>query len=225
MRDQVRRVTRIVRLLGRSRFRSWGIAALRERSNRAAEAQRAAWLKADGAVAKHSIRTLTEKASKDEHADRLLAALVRVRSARRVIELGTNLGLSGTYMAAALPAGGRLFTVDQSVDRQALARHLFESAGLVDRIEVVTGSFREVVDGVAVEGFDVAFVDGDHTFAATCWLVDTLLRHARAGSVIVVDDINHSSQMQRAWRTIASRPDVAPVSLGDLGVIEVLWVG
>ena len=200
----------------------WGVAALREPRNEVAESQRAEWLKDDGVVGKHSIRTLTEKASKDVHADRLLAALVRCRSAHSVIELGTNVGLSGTYLAGALPDGGRLFTVDQSGDRQALARQLFELAGLADRIEVVLGSFREVAEGVAARGFDVAFVDGDHTFAATCWLVDTLLRYARSGSIIVVDDINHSSEMRRAWRQIASRADVVPISLGDFGVIEVL---
>lgn len=219
VRSQVRNIIRVIRLLANSDFRTWGLSVIRERRNPVAEAQRAVWLRSDEAVGKHTLRAVTQTASKDVHADRLLAALVRSRSARVVIELGTNVGLSGTYMAAALPRDGRLVTVDQSIERQALARQLFESAGLADRIEVVTGTFREVAVGVASSGFDVAFVDGDHTFEATCWLVEVLLRYAHEDAVIVVDDINHSAEMRRAWRAISARPGVTAVALWDLGVI------
>lgn len=200
----------------------WGIAALREPPNQVAETQRAEWLKADGSVGRHAIRTLTERASKDMHAGRLLAALVRSRQPSLVIELGTNVGLSGTYLASALPDDGRLKTIDQSGDRQVLARQLFFAAGVADRIDVITGSFVESVDEAARDGFEVAFIDGDHTYDATLWLVDTLLSHAVPGTVIVLDDINHSPQMRHAWREIRTRPGLASLALTDLGVLEVV---
>jgi predicted O-methyltransferase YrrM len=221
VRSQVRRVTRIGRLLGSRRFRRWGIAALRESSNQVAETQRAEWLKADGSVGRHSIRTLTERASKDVYADRLLAALVRSRKPNLVIELGTNVGLSGTYLASALPARGRLKTIDQSGDRQLLAQQLFYAAGLADRIDVITGSFVEFLDSAAGAGFGIAFIDGDHTYDATVWLVDSLLAYAVPGSVLVLDDINHSAQMRRAWGELRKRPGLASLALTDLGVLEV----
>lgn len=205
-----------------SRFRKWGIAALREPSNHVAETQRAEWLQADGSVGRHSIRTLTERASKDVHADRLLAALVRSRSAHTVIELGTNVGLSGTYLASALPDDGRLKTIDQSGDRQVLARQLFFAAAVADRIDVITGSFVDSLDDVARDGFEVAFIDGDHTYDATLWLVDSLLSYAAPGSVLVLDDINHSAQMRRVWRELRKRPGLASLALTDLGVLEVV---
>ena len=204
------------------RFRQWGIAALREQPNQVAEAQRAAWLKSDGAVGKHSIRTLTERASKDLHADRLLAALVRVRNPGLVIELGTNVGLSGTYMASAMSDHGRLKTIDQSADRQALAKQLFRAAGIDDRVDVITGSFVECLDDAAGAGFGIVFIDGDHTYDATLWLVDSLLSYAVVGSVLVLDDINHSAQMRRVWAELRRRPGLASVALTDLGVLEVI---
>ncbi len=204
------------------RFRQWGLAALREPPNRVAEAQRAEWLKADGSVGKHSIRTLTERASKDVHADRLLAALVRGRKPNLVLELGTNVGLSGTYLASALPDGGRLITIDQSSDRQVLARALFDAAGVADWVDVITGSFAEFLESAAEAGFGIAFIDGDHTFDATLWMVDRLLAHAVPGSVLVLDDINHSPQMRRAWVELRKRPGLASLGLTDLGVLEVI---
>ncbi len=204
------------------RFRKWGIAALREPSNQVAETQRAEWLKADGSVGRHSIRVLTERASKDVHADRLLAALVRSREPGLVIELGTNVGLSGTYLASALPGDGRLKTIDQSGDRQVLAQQLFFAAGVAGRIDVITGSFVDSLHDVASDGFEVAFIDGDHTYDATLWLVDSLLSYAAPGSVLVLDDINHSAQMRRVWRELRKRPGLASLALTDLGVLEVV---
>ncbi len=204
------------------RFRKWGIATLREPSNPVAETQRAEWLKADGSVGKHSIRVLTERASKDVHADRLLAALVRSRRPSLVIELGTNVGLSGTYLAGALPDDGRLKTIDQSGERQRLARRLFDAAGVADRIDVITGSFVDSLDDAARDGFEIAFIDGDHTYDATLWLMDSLLSYAARGSVLVLDDINHSPQMRRVWRDLRRRPGLASLALTDLGVLEVI---
>ena len=204
------------------RFRQWGLAALREPANQAAEIQRAEWLKSDGWVGRHSIRTLTERASKDVHADRLLAALVRSRKPNVVLELGTNVGLSGTYLANALSDRGRLTTIDQSAARQLLARELFAAAGVADRIEVITGSFAESLESAAAAGFGIAFIDGDHTYDATLWLVDSLLAYAVPGSVLVLDDINHSVQMRRAWVELRKRPGLATLGLTDLGVLEVL---
>ena len=218
----MRNVNRVAWLLVVPTFRDWGKAALRERRNRVVEKQRVEWMRSDRMVGDHTIRSVVGIASKDAHAGRVLAALVRSRAAQRVIELGTNVGISGTYLASALPEGGRLVTVDQSADRQAVARELFDRAGVGDRIEVVTGSFGDVLESVAEGGFDVAFVDGDHTFSATIWLVEKLIEHAHRGSLIVVDDIRHSSEMRRAWRSLGARHRVKAISLSDFGALEVV---
>ncbi len=222
LRRELRRATRIVRLLSSRHFRAWGRAALSEPPNHVAEAQRSAWLKSDASVGKHSLRVLAETASKDAYADRLLAALVRSRGAQVVVELGTNIGLSGTYLASALPAGGRLATIDQSADRQALAAGLFSLAGVADRIDIINGSFVETLARAAAAGFDIAFVDGDHTYDATMWLVEKLLASASPGAVLVLDDINHSTQMRKAWADLRAKPGVRSLALTDLGVLEVL---
>lgn len=221
MRSRLRRTTRILRLLSSRHFRAWGRAALSERPNDVVEAQRAAWLKSDATVGRYSLRVLVETASKDAYADCLLAALVRSRGSHVVLELGTNIGLSGTYLASALPSGGRLVTIDQAADRQALAAGLFDLAGVADRIDMVNGSFVATLDRVAASGFDVAFVDGDHTYDATIWLVERLIACARPGAVVVLDDINHSPQMRAAWAELSATPGLHPLALTDMGVLEI----
>ena len=222
VRGAFRNMNRMAYLLVIPTFRDWGRSVLRERRNHVVEKQRVAWMRSDRMIGDHPIRSVVGIASKDAHAGRVLAALVRSTAAQRVIELGTNVGISGTYLASALPEGGRLLTVDQSADRQAVARELFDRAGVADRIEVVTGSFSEVLESVAEGGFDVAFVDGDHTFSATIWLVETLIEHAHPGSLIVVDDIKHSSEMRRAWRSLGAHHRVEAISLSDFGALKVV---
>lgn len=53
---------------------------------------------------------------------RLLEALVFVSGARSVLELGTFTGVGALAMAAALPTGGRVVTLERDPDNASVAR-------------------------------------------------------------------------------------------------------
>ncbi len=91
---------------------------------------------------------------------RFLAFLVRALRSTRVLELGTFTGYSSICMASALPAGGRLVTVDVNEETTEIARRYATEAGVVDRIDYRVGP---AIDTLAeLDGpFDLVFVDAD----------------------------------------------------------------
>lgn len=92
----------------------------------------------------------------------LLAWLVRLAGVRKVVELGTLGGYSGTWIARALPDDGKLITLEKSSKHAAVARANFEKAGLSEKVEVREGDARDRLAELVDEGpFDMVFIDAD----------------------------------------------------------------
>ncbi|MCX5745793.1 MAG: oxygenase MpaB family protein [Proteobacteria bacterium] len=71
---------------------------------------------------------------------KLVQLLLRLAGARRVVEVGTLVGYSGTHIARALPADGHLHTVELSATHAEVARANFVAAGVADRVTVHVGA-------------------------------------------------------------------------------------
>ncbi|MBV8541083.1 MAG: class I SAM-dependent methyltransferase [Pseudonocardiales bacterium] len=95
----------------------------------------------------------------------LLALLVSVTNANRVLEIGTFTGYSTLCMARALPADGRLVTCDISEKWPAIASPYWERAGVADRIHVRIGdageTLAELLAAQGPDSFDFVFIDAD----------------------------------------------------------------
>jgi caffeoyl-CoA O-methyltransferase len=90
----------------------------------------------------------------------LLATLVRLAGARRILELGTFTGYSSISMASALPADGRVITCDVDPEATAIARRYMDESGHGDKIEIRLGPGLETLR--ELEGpFDLVFIDAD----------------------------------------------------------------
>jgi caffeoyl-CoA O-methyltransferase len=116
---------------------------------------------------------------------RLLAELVRLSQATRVLELGTFTGYSSISMALALPAGGRIVTYDIEPGTTAIARRYAEEAGVADRIEFRLGPALDAIPGLEAP-FDLVFIDADkenyvNYYEATLPLLDD-------GGLMIVDN-------------------------------------
>ena len=89
-----------------------------------------------------------------------LATLVRLRGARRILELGTFTGYSSISMASALADGGSIITCDVDPEATAIARRYMDESGYGDRIEIRLGPALETIE--SLEGpFDLVFIDAD----------------------------------------------------------------
>lgn len=137
----------------------------------------------------------------------LLFQLVRRQRPERCLELGTCLGVSAAYQAAALEdnGGGRLVTIEGAPTLVEIARRALDDLGLL-RAEVVTGRFQDVLEPVLEEHgpIDFAFVDGHHDEHATVSYFETIAPRLSPGALLVFDDIAWSPGMTSAWRRIAA---------------------
>ena len=91
---------------------------------------------------------------------RFLATLVALSGARRILEFGTFTGYSSISMASALPADGKVITLDVDREATAIARRYMDESGHGDKIEIRLGPALETLQDV--EGpFDLIFIDAD----------------------------------------------------------------
>lgn len=121
---------------------------------------------------------------------KLLMLLAQLQGARRILEIGTLGGYSTIWLARALPADGRLVTLEANPDYAEVARGNLARAGLAGVAEVRVGPALETLPRLAGEGlapFDVVFIDADKP--STPEYFQWALRLARRGTLIVVDNV------------------------------------
>lgn len=93
---------------------------------------------------------------------KLLSLLVRLAGVKRAVEIGTLAGYSGLCIARALPADGKLFSIDHDPNACRVAREHFDAGGVGDRVVIVQGDGVESLSEIAAEGpFDLVFADAD----------------------------------------------------------------
>ncbi len=121
---------------------------------------------------------------------KLLEILARLVGARSILEIGTLGGYSTMWLARALPADGRLITLELQPKHAEVARANLARAGFDKQVEVRVGSALETLPQLAAEKrgpFDLVFIDADKTSTAAYF--DWALKLTRRGSLIIVDNV------------------------------------
>ena len=118
---------------------------------------------------------------------RLLQVLAAACGARKILEIGALAGYSGIWLARAIPADGRLISLEVSEKHAGVARASLERAGVGDRAEVRVGPATETLPALADDApFDLVFIDADKPGYPA--YLDWALKLTRPGSVIVADN-------------------------------------
>ena len=117
-----------------------------------------------------------------------IAWLLQLTRAKRVLEIGTFVGVSAMYFAKAMPPDGRVVTIEKFDHFAAIARRNFAANGFEGRIELVEGDAHEVLPGLRNRGlFDFAFIDGNkERYADYFRLVEPMMA---PNGIIAVDDV------------------------------------
>jgi predicted O-methyltransferase YrrM len=121
---------------------------------------------------------------------RMLELLARIRGARTILELGTLGGYSTIWLARALPADGRLVTLEVSPAYSEVARGNIARAGLDHLVEQRIGPAIETLPALVAEGagpFDFIFIDADKVSYPD--YLPWTLELAAPGTVIVADNL------------------------------------
>lgn len=121
---------------------------------------------------------------------KLLHLLARLQGARRILEIGTLGGYSTIWLARALPADGRLVTLEADAHHAEVARWNIDRAHLGDRVELRLGAALDSLAALAdeqPEPFDLVFIDADKPSQAD--YLEWALKLTRRGSLIIGDNV------------------------------------
>jgi len=146
-----------------------------------------------------ALRKLREDTASHPHASmqtapeqgQLLHLLARVTGARKTLEVGAFMGYSSTWVALALPPGGKVITCDVSEEYTSRARRTWAEAGVSDRIELRLAPALQTLDAMIAAGesgtFDFAFIDADKGNYLNYY--ERALSLVRPGGLIAVDNV------------------------------------
>ncbi len=141
------------------------------------------------------------------HEGLMVQLFVRMCAARKVVEVGALAGYSAIWIARALPSDGRLITIDKSSAHCALARAHIQRAGLADKVSVLQGDGRQILDKLAVDApFDALFVDADKVSYPhyLSWAAE----HLRSGGIVMAHNAFWGGQI------------LSPQSEDDYGLVR-----
>ncbi len=175
-----------------------------------------------GRVVGRTVGEVARKTSKPYPWSLLLFKLIRKFKPSTCLELGTSLGISAAYQAAALRLNreGEVVTLEGAESSAALARENFRGLGLDNAIMVV-GRFQDTLDSALDRHgpIDFAFIDGHHDEQATLSYFEQIYPFLSERAVLVFDDISWSEGMKRAWSTIEADERIQlSVGLSQLGI-------
>lgn len=162
---------------------------------------------------------------------KLLYVLVVAHGARTILEIGTLAGYSTIWLARALPADGRLITLEYEPKHAEMARANIARAGLAAQVEVRVGAALDTLPQLAAEDagpFDLVFIDADKVNSVAYF--NWALKLTRPGSLIIIDNVvrdgkvidaasrDVSVQGVRAlYEALAAEPRVAATAVQTVG--------
>jgi len=163
---------------------------------------------------------------------KLLYLLAKSIGAEQVLEFGSLGGYSTIWLGRAIPAGGRLVTLEAEPRNAEVASENIGRAGLGDLVDLRVGPVLDQLPQLEAEGagpFDLTFIDADkiHTPDYFAWALD----HSRPGSLIISDNVVRFGGLadpdsddptipaqRRLHEMIAAEPRVEATTIQTVGV-------
>jgi predicted O-methyltransferase YrrM len=162
---------------------------------------------------------------------KFLHLLARAQGARRILEIGTLGGYSTIWLARALPAEGRLISLELDAHHAATARTNVARAGLADLVEIRVGpAARSLTQLIAehAEPFDFIFIDADKpsypqylelalqlSHPGTVLLGDNVIRDGEVANPASSDD--RVQGVRRFLQMLGSDPRLSATALQTVG--------
>ncbi|WP_237151174.1 O-methyltransferase [Pontibacter actiniarum] len=154
------------------------------------------------------IKAIARTSAKPPKYGQLLFRLVNHFQPQTILELGTSLGLTTSYLAEARRKAD-IHTFEGCPSIARVARENFKKQGLKN-INLVEGNLDETLEKQLqqLDRLDFAFLDGNHRYEPTIRYFESCLAKSHENTVLVLDDIYWSAEMKRAWQDIKRHPQV-----------------
>lgn len=129
---------------------------------------------------------------------------ILARSVRptRILELGTAIGYSGTWLARALEPEGELVTIEANPETVDRARKHFQRMGVSRQVRVLAGSAEDLVERLSGP-FDVIFNDIDKIGYPA--VLEPCIRRLRVGGLLLTDNVLRHGDVARNRRDASTK--------------------
>lgn len=118
---------------------------------------------------------------------RVLQFFIRALNLSQVVEVGTLFGYSAVAMAQALPAGGRVISLEKSEDNFKVAKELVAASSVASKIELICGDALDSLSAIEGRGpFDLVFIDANK--GAYVDYLSWAEKNVRSGGLIIGDN-------------------------------------
>lgn len=131
--------------------------------------------------------------------DKMLMMFAMMVGAKRILEIGTLGGYSTVWLARALPADGKLITLEYEPTHAEVARANIARAGYADQVTVRQGLAVNSLAQLQQEGqapFDLVFIDADKPNNTN--YVRGAIALSRPGTLIIVDNVVRNGEVIQA---------------------------
>lgn len=169
---------------------------------------------------KRTVSEIAKAALKPKKYSRLLGTIVAYFKPTSVLEMGTSLGITTSYLASAYPLG-KVVTMEGAPNVAKHARATFSNLGLTN-IELIEGDFDQSLPDYLsrVTNIGFAYVDGNHKYEPTMRYFNYLKTKSDEASVFAFDDIHWSVEMEKAWTEIKNDKSVTlTIDLFFIGLV------
>ena len=167
-----------------------------------------------------TIASIARNAAKSKKFGQLLYRMVKSYQPKTILELGTSLGITTSYLSFAIP-GAKLITLEGAREIAVVARKNFETLQL-QNISIIEGNFDNTLAAVVsgLSTVDFAFIDGNHRREPTERYFSQLVPKTGNDSILIFDDIHWSREMEEAWETIKNHSSVrCTIDLFFIGIV------
>lgn len=148
-----------------------------------------------------TIASIAKNAVKPKKFGQLLYRIVRFYQPETIVELGTSLGITASYLAKANP-NTKVVTFEGAREILSIARENFKNLQL-QNVETIEGNFDITLPAITQpyqQPIHLSFIDGNHRLQPTIQYFETILTKTNNFSIIILDDIHWSEEMEQAWK-------------------------
>ncbi len=173
-----------------------------------------------GKSASRSISSIAKTSLKSAKYGQLLFRLVNHLQPKNLLELGTSLGITASYLALA-NSSSKLITIEGCPETAKIAKSNFNLLSATN-ISLVIGPFDNMLHEELnnLDYLDFVFFDGNHNLKPTLDYFEQCLNKVHEKSVFVFDDIHWSKNMEMAWNTIKTHPQITiSIDLFEMGLV------
>lgn len=167
------------------------------------------------------VKQIARKSSTEPRYGGVIQKIIDSFGIETVLELGTSVGV-GTMFLARTNAKTDVTTVEGCPETCKFAKSEFGKRKIAN-VNFINDDFDHLFDSQALNGqkFDLFIMDGNHTCEATLRYFNHIVNnHCGQKSIIVIDDINWSRDMYRAWKEISAKmQDSLRLNLFRMGII------